>query len=423
MHDIKFIRENPEIFDEKLALRGISGESNTLIKLDEDRRSALAKLQELQTQRNENAKMIGQLKKNGEDAQVLMQNGEALKTDMASLQEDADKLDTKLTVRLGELPNLPADDCPHGKSEDDNSVVSTWGTPRTIANPQQHFDIGETLGMMDFARAVKLSGSRHVWLQDDLARLERAISNFMLDHHFEHFGYREVSPPYVVNEETMYGVGQLPKFRDDLFQTTNGQWLIPTAEVVLTYALAKEITKASDLPLRYTAYTPCFRLEAGAAGKDTRGMVRLHQFSKVELVTLCTPDQSVEEHERMTTAAESILQKLDLPYQRMLLCTGDMGFSSTKTYDLNVWLPGQNAYREISSCSNCGDFQARRMNARFKNAAGKNEFLHTLNGSGLAVGRTLVAVLENYLNEDGSVTIPDVLRPYMRGQEKIVKGS
>jgi seryl-tRNA synthetase len=355
---------------------------------------------------------------------------ERLKAEVAEIKATIQKgeaeereIDQKIAELLAGIPNTPADDVPLGKDEHDNVEVRRWGTPKTFDfAPKQHFDLGEALGQMDFDTAAKISGARFVLLKGKLARLERALAQFMLDLHTEVHGCTEVNPPYLVKSESAYGTGNLPKFAEDLFRTENGYWLIPTAEVPVTNIVRDEIVEEASLPYRFTAWTPCFRSEAGSAGRDTRGMIRLHQFNKVELVTIATPETSAAEHERMTANAEAVLQRLGLPYRTIVLCTGDMGFSSQKTYDIEVWLPGQNAYREISSCSNCGDFQARRMNARMRPTEGKGtRFVHTLNGSGVAVGRCLVAVLENYQNADGSVTVPEALRPYMGGLERIEK--
>lgn len=424
MHDIKFIRTQPDVFDFALKRRGLEALSAIILAKDEAHRHAITRLQELQAERNAIAKEFGQCKQKGEDTTVLSQRSENIKKEMASLEVQKHELDNEMQRLLSSIPNLPAEDCPEGLKEEDNQLVRTHGTIPTVANPKQHYEIGEALTLMDFERAAKLSGSRFVVLYSDLARLERALANFMLDTHAREFGYQETFVPLLVNDTAMFGTGQLPKFHDDQFQTTAGHWLIPTAEVSLTNLVANEILPEEALPLRRMAYTSCFRAEAGAAGRDTRGMIRQHQFSKVELVSITTPEQSVAEHERMTQAAETILQRLGLAYRVMALCAGDMGFCAEKTYDLEVWLPGQGAYREISSCSRCNAFQARRMNARYK---GKNtdkpQFVHTLNGSGIAVGRALIAVLENYQNADGSVTVPDVLVPYMGGKTKIEKAA
>lgn len=430
MHDLKLIRTQPDVFDAGLEKRGLKAASAQILQLDSDHRSLLTELQTLQSTRNQIAKQFGEAKKKGEDTSALSTQAESLKKKIAGLEEKAAELHEKLDLDLSSLPNLPAPEVVIGSDEKDNVLVRQNGTPRTFSfTPKAHFEIGETLGMMDFERAAKVSGSRFVILYDQLARLERALAAFMIDVHTRDFGYQEVYPPVLVQEKTAYGVGQLPKFREDQFQTTTGLWLIPTAEVVLTSLVAEEILAESELPLRFTAYTPCFRSEAGSAGRDTRGMIRQHQFGKVELVSITTADQSKAEHERMTSAAEEILKRLELPYRVMLLCTGDMGFQSQRTYDLEVWLPSEKAYREISSCSNCGEFQGRRMNARYRPQASATDpkpqlhFVHTLNGSGLAVGRTMVALLENYQQADGSVCIPPVLVPYMGGIEIIKKQS
>ncbi len=426
MHDIKAIRDNPAAFDTGLARRGLPPMASELLKIDAERRDHVQKLQDAQARRNAASKEIGEAMKTGDKARA-----EALKAEMGSIKdfiangEAAERdIDQRLNAALAVIPNIPLEDVPDGKDETGNVEVRRWGTPPSYNyEPRQHFDIGEWLGLMDFEAAARISGARFVVMKGQLARLERALAQFMLDHQTGVNGYTEHYVPYMVNDEAMYGTGQLPKFAEDLFRTTDGRWLIPTAEVSLTNLVREQILEEKFLPLRLTAYTPCFRAEAGAAGRDTRGMIRQHQFSKVELVSITTPEQSREELERMTGAAESVLQALGLAYRVMRLCTGDMGFGSRMTYDLEVWLPGQNAYREISSCSVCGDFQARRMDARFKPADGKGtRYVHTLNGSGLAVGRTMVAILENYQNADGSVTIPEALRPYMGGADKITRG-
>ena len=424
MFDIKWIRENPETFDKGLAKRGLEPLSAKLMALDEDRRKALAGLQDAQSRRNTASKEIGKAKaaKDEARAQALMAEVAALKETIQRGDAEAKEIEARLASELAQIPNLPRDDVPVGPDETANVEVRRIGTPPEFDfTPKQHFEIGEALGLMDFETAAKLSGSRFVVLKGALARLERALAAFMLDMHTTEFGYTEAIPPFLVRDDAAFGTGNLPKFADDLFQTTNGFWLIPTAEVSLTNFVREEILDLAQLPLRFTAWTPCFRSEAGAAGKDTRGMIRQHQFSKVELVSITTPEQSLAEHERMTACAEEVLKRLGLAYRTMLLSTGDMGFASQKTYDIEVWLPGQDTYREISSCSVCGDFQARRMNARYRPKDGKPEFVHTLNGSGLAVGRTLIAVLENYQQSDGSVIVPEVLRPYMRGRERITK--
>jgi seryl-tRNA synthetase len=422
MHDLAFIRREPAQFDNGLARRGLAPLSESILAVDEKRRAVQTRLQEIQQRRNDASREIGQLKRTGGDAQALMDEVAALKDEMQRLEEQSRALTQEQDDALAVLPNLPSADVPDGADENDNVEISRWGTPRTIENAKEHFELGEALGMMDFATAAKMSGSRFVILRSKLARLERALAQFMIDTQTEEHGYTEVSPPVLVRDTALYGTGQLPKFAEDLFRTSSDHYLIPTAEVVLTNLVADSIVDPAELPMRVTAWTPCFRSEAGSAGRDTTGMIRQHQFYKVEMVSITTPDQSDAELERMTGCAEAILQKLNLPYRRLLLCTGDMGFGARKTYDLEVWLPGQGRYREISSCSNCGDFQARRMKARFKAAGDKaTQFVHTLNGSGLAVGRTLVAVLENYQQPDGSIVIPEVLRPYMGGLDRITR--
>lgn len=421
MLDIKLIRDNPAYLDDALARRNLPPLSRDVLAIDAERRAAQTELQEMQQKRNDASKKIGELKAKKEDATAAMEEVAQLKTRMGELEEKEKALASRLDVALSTIPNVPADEVPPGKDEHDNKELRRVGTPHAITKPKEHFEIGEALGLMDFDTAAKLSGARFTLLKGQLARLERALANFMLDTHTAEFGYTEMSPPLMVRDEIMYGTAQLPKFADDQFRiANNNMWLIPTAEVPLTNIVNDTIVDAEQLPLRFVAKTPCFRAEAGAAGRDTRGMLRQHQFYKVEMVSITTPDQSNAEHERMTECAETILKRLELPFRTVLLCTGDMGFGSRKTYDIEVWLPGQNTYREISSCSNCGDFQARRMKARFR---GKNDktpqFLHTLNGSGVAVGRCLIAVLENYQQEDGSVAIPAALHPYMGGIEKI----
>lgn len=422
MHDLAFIRREPAQFDNGLARRGLPPLSESILAVDEKRRSVQTRLQEIQQRRNDASREIGQIKRTGGDAQALMDEVAALKDEMQRLEDLSRELTQEQDDALAVLPNLPSADVPDGADENDNVEISRWGTPRTIENAKEHFELGEALGMMDFATAAKMSGSRFVILRNKLARLERALAQFMIDTQTEEHGYTEVSPPVLVRDTALYGTGQLPKFAEDLFRTTSDHYLVPTAEVVLTNLVADSIVDPAQLPMRVTAWTPCFRSEAGSAGRDTTGMIRQHQFYKVEMVSITTPETSDAELERMTGCAEAILQKLNLPYRRLLLCTGDMGFGARKTYDLEVWLPGQGRYREISSCSNCGDFQARRMKARFKAAGDKStQFVHTLNGSGLAVGRTLVAVLENYQQPDGSIVIPEVLRPYMGGLERITR--
>lgn len=420
MHDLRSIRDNPAAFDAGLARRGLAAQSGDILALDQRRRALQTEFQELQARRNEVSKLIGAYKKEGKDAQPLLDEVAALKEKMPALEQQEKELGAELDGILASLPNLPAADVPEGKDEHDNVEIRRVGTPVEIANAKHHFELGEALGLMSFDAAAKLSGARFTVLRGKLARLERALGDFMLDIQTNEFGFEEVSPPLLVKDDAAFGTAQLPKFTEDLFQTTNGFWLIPTAEVPLTNLVNDAILDADELPLRFTARTPCFRSEAGSAGRDTRGMIRQHQFYKVEMVSITRPDQSEAEHERMTEAAETVLKRLGLPFRTVKLCTGDMGFSAQKTFDIEVWLPGQGMYREISSCSNCGDFQARRMKARFRAKGEKNtQFLHTLNGSGLAVGRCLVAVLENYQQPDGSILIPEALRPYMGGLERI----
>ncbi len=489
MHDIQFIRDHPDQFDTSLKNRGLASQAQAILDLDARRRAALTESQQLQAKRNDLSKQIGQLKKQGVNTDMVMKEVADMKDRLAGLEKVAADLDAQMESMLAYIPNLPANDVPVAGDETGNKEARKFGSPKKFPfEAKAHYDLGEKLGMMDFEAAAKITGSRFVMLKGALARLERAIGQFMIDTHTREFGYTEIAPPYMVNDTSMYGTGNLPKFATDLFYAdslvvdesapledselerrifgqmkkdladrnpellnyisqamgggdheafiklieavevtmrqnrnlNNRKWLIPTAEVPLTNIVADQILSADQLPLRFTAYTPCFRSEAGSAGKDTRGMLRQHQFSKVELVSIVEAEKSNDEHERMTGAAETILQRLELPYRTMLLCTGDMGFASRKTYDLEVWLPAQNTYREISSCSNCGDFQARRMKARYRGKDDKNtKFVHTLNGSGLAVGRTLIAVMENYQNEDGSIAIPSVLQPYMGGLNRI----
>lgn len=421
MHDIKWIRDNAAAFDAGLERRGLAPASPALFALDAKRREALAAAQAIQAERKEISRAIGQRKAKGDDATDLLERVGDSKQAQADAEERARLAEAELDAALAALPNLPADDVPDGPDETANVEIRRWGEPRTFDfRPKEHFELGEGLGLMDFDRAAKLSGARFVVLTGALARLERALASFMLDLHTSRFGYVEVNPPAMVRDEAVFGTGQLPKFGEDLFRTTDGRWLIPTAEVPLTNLVAGEILDEDSLPLRRTAMTWCFRAEAGAAGKDTRGMIRQHQFTKVELVSITRPEDSNAEHERMTSCAETVLQMLELPYRVVVLCTGDMGFAARKTYDIEVWLPGQGRYREISSCSNCGDFQARRMKARCRPRGEKaTRFVHTLNGSGLAVGRTLIAVLENCQQADGSIAIPNALRPYMNGLEAI----
>ncbi|MFA5591849.1 MAG: serine--tRNA ligase [Micavibrio sp.] len=424
MHDIKAIRQEPALFDTALARRGLEPQSPAILSLDEERRAVQTELQTLQTERNDKSKQIGALKSKGGGADELMEEVNAIKIRMTKLEEQERSLAEQLHNLLAGLPNIQDPSIPDGADENDNAELRRVGEPkRTNADVPDHVAIGEALGMMDFETAAKMSGSRFVLMSSGLARLERALAQFMLDTHTQEHGYTEVSPPVLVNDKTMFGTGQLPKFRDDQFQTTRGDWLVPTAEVPLTNIVADLIVEEETLPRRYTAFTPCFRQEAGAAGRDTRGMIRQHQFYKVEMVSITAPEDSAAEHERMTQCAENILKKLELPFRTVVLCTGDAGFTSYKTYDIEVWLPGQEKYREISSCSNCIDFQARRMNARCRPKGEKNtRFVHTLNGSGLAVGRALIAVMENYYDPaDGGVFVPEVLKPYMGGLEKITK--
>ena len=460
MLDIKWIRENQDAFVAALKNRGADAPEETLnqiLSLDEQRRATIQKLQEAQARRNAASKEVGKAKASKDEAEAkrLMDEVAALKSTIAEGEAAEKQLDDELRKLLAAIPNVPADDVPVGPDAESNVELRKVGTPRKFEfQPKQHFELGEALGLMDFETAAKLSGSRFVVLKGALARLERALSQFMLDLHTSEHGYTEINPPLLVRDDTMFGTAQLPKFDEDQFSTRRqptpeefewladevtkrGQskiaevfemgwksfqqlWLIPTAEVPLTNLVREDITDEAKLPIRVTAGTPCFRAEAGAAGKDTRGMIRQHQFSKVELVSITTPEQSAKEHERMTKCAEEVLKRLEIPYRVVVLSTGDMGFAAQKTYDIEVWLPGQGAYREISSCSNCGDFQARRMNARYRpQGAKETRFVHTLNGSGVAVGRALIAVMENYQEEDGSIRIPTALKPYMGGLAKI----
>ena len=425
MHDVRALRESPQAFTEGWTARGMSDAKavvDELLALDQGLRAAQTGFQDAQARRNEASKLIGQAKakKDEAEAQRLMAEVESLKGVIAERAEEEKVLGERLRERLAGLPNLPAAGVPVGADEHGNVEVRRWGEPKSIAAPKDHADLGEALGLMDFEAASRMSGARFVVLRGQLARLERAIAQFMLDLQTAENGYIEVSPPLMVRDDAMFGTGQLPKFADDLFRTTDGRWLIPTAEVSLTNLVREQITAEEELPLRLTALTPSFRAEAGASGRDTKGMIRQHQFYKVELVSITAPEQSDEEHERMTACAEAVLKRLELPYRTMLLCTGDMGFSARRTYDLEVWLPSQGTYREISSCSTCGDFQARRMDARGRKAGEKGtRFLHTLNGSGLAVGRTLVAVMETYQDEGGRIAVPAALQPYMGGVTQI----
>ncbi|MBX7539867.1 serine--tRNA ligase [Qipengyuania sphaerica] len=422
MHDIAFIRANPEAFDAAMRRRGGEPVADKIVALDAKKREAQTRVQEAQSRRNEASKAIGQAMGQGDSdkAEALKAEVAEIKASMPEWEETERAAGEELQDMLARLPNIPADDVPEGADEDDNVEVATWGQKREFAfEPKEHADIGPALGM-DFETGTALSGARFTFLRGDIARLHRALAQFMLDRQTRENGYTECNPPVLVNDGAMYGTDKLPKFAEDSFQTTDGRWLVPTSEVPLTASVADQIIDEPVEPIRLTAHTLCFRSEAGSAGKDTRGFIRQHQFEKVEMVSICRPEDSEAEHERMTACAEGILQALELPYRKVLLCTGDMGFGARKTYDLEVWLPGQGAYREISSCSNTGDFQARRMNARYKpEGEKKTRFVHTLNGSGLAVGRTLVAVMENYQEEDGSVRVPQCLAPYMGGVTKL----
>jgi seryl-tRNA synthetase len=423
VHDIKVIRADPAAFDAALARRGLPKVANELVMIDEHRRAALTGAQQKQQRRNDIARQVGQLKRHGGETRELEIESGSLKHDQDEVEERATRIELELKKRLEELPNILDPEVPEGRDESANVVLHTHGDIPTFAfTPKQHFELGEALGLMDFATAAKIAGARFTVLKGRLARLERALGQWMLALHTEQHGYTEASVPLLVNDAVAYGTDKLPKFADDLFRTTDGRWLIPTAEVPLTGFAMEEIFPEADLPLRLTALTPCFRSEAGSAGRDTRGMLRQHQFAKVELVSITTPDQSAAEHERMTRCAERVLTELGLTWRRVFLCAGDTGFGAARTYDLEVWLPGQGAWREISSCSNTRDFQARRMNGRFKPKEGKgNQFLHTLNGSGVAVGRALIAVMETFQQEDGSILVPEVLRPWMGGVERITR--
>ncbi len=422
MHDLKYIRENPRDFDAALTRRGAAPVAAIILALDENRRAILTEMQNAQARRNDASKAIGAAMGKGDAA-----TAEALKAEVSQLKDTLPQLEEReraagaeLDALLAGLPNLPADDTPDGANETENVEIARWGSPRDFDfEPRDHADIGPALGL-DFETGVAISGARFTFMRGQMARLNRALGQFMLDYQTAQRGYTECATPYLVRQESLFGTGQLPKFAEDNFQTTDGRWLIPTAEVSLTNSVREQILDESVLPIRLTALTPCFRSEAGAAGRDTKGLIRQHQFEKVELVSIVRPDDSAVEHERMVESAEGILQALELPYRKMLLCTGDMGASARRTYDLEVWLPGQGLYREISSCSNCGDWQARRMNTRYRPAEAKgNVFVHTLNGSGLAVGRTLVAVLENHQQADGSVVVPSALLPYTGGMTKL----
>jgi seryl-tRNA synthetase len=417
MHDIRRIREAPEAFDAMLARRGLAPLAAEIRSLDQRRRAAQTAFQEMQAARNALSRRIGAARGKGEDAAALQAEAAAMAEAIAREEAEEKRLGAELDALLATIPNWLDEAVPTGSGEADNVVLRAWGEPRAFGfTPLQHFELGERLGLMDFEAAARLAGARFVVLKGALARLERALGQFMLDLQTGEHGYTEVSPPLLVREAVLFGTGQLPKFREDQFATTDGRWLIPTAEVPLTNLVREQVLAEADLPLRVTALTPCFRAEAGSAGRDTRGMLRQHQFMKVELVSITTPEQSEDEHARMTQAAEIVLQRLGLAYRVVDLCSGDLGFGAARTYDLEVWLPGQGTYREISSCSNCRDFQARRMDARYRPAEGKGtRFVHTLNGSGVAVGRALIAVMETYQRADGGIDIPEALRPYMGG--------
>ena len=427
MLDIKWIRDNAAALDAALAKRGANPLAQSLVDLDEKRRSVIQKAQDMQSRRNAASKEIGaaMAAKNSELADKLKAEVSAIKDQLPAAEEEERQVTAELNDALSRLPNIPFDDVPVGSDETGNVEKHKWGNkPGWNHKPLEHYEIGEALGYMDFEAAAKIAGSRFTVLKGQLARLERALGQFMLDVHTQEHGYTEVHAPLLVRDDAMFGTGQLPKFSEDLFRTTDGRWLIPTAEVSLTNLVREDILDQEKLPLRFTALTPCFRSEAGSSGRDTRGMLRQHQFMKCELVSITDAESAVDEHERMTACAEEILKRLGLHYRVMTLCTGDMGFGARKTYDLEVWLPGQDTFREISSCSVCGDFQGRRMNARYRGKDDKaTKFVHTLNGSGTAVGRALIAVLENYLNADGSVTVPEVLLPYMGGLTKIEKAA
>lgn len=422
MHDIAFIRANPAAFDAALARRGLEPQADRIVALDAKKREAATRVQQAQSRRNEASKAIGQAMGQGDEekAEALKAEVAEIKASMPEWEQAETAAGEELQGLLAILPNLPAEDVPEGADEADNVELHSWGTKRDFGfEPKEHADIGPALGM-DFETGTKLSGARFTFLRGDIARMHRALAQFMLDKQTRENGYTECNPPVLVGNDAMYGTDKLPKFAEDSFRTTDDRWLVPTSEVPLTYSVAGDILADLAQPIRLTAHTLCFRSEAGSAGRDTRGFIRQHQFEKVEMVSICRPEDSEAEHERMTKCAEAILEALKLPYRRMLLCTGDMGFGARKTYDLEVWLPGQGAYREISSCSNTGDFQARRMNARYRpEGEKKTAFVHTLNGSGLAVGRTLVAVMENYQQEDGSVAVPEALAPYMGGVTKL----
>ncbi|MCA0423704.1 MAG: serine--tRNA ligase [Proteobacteria bacterium] len=425
MHDIRYIRDNAAAFDAALDARGLAPLAAELIALDEKRRAAIATAETALARRNAASKEIGQAmgQKDMARAEALKAEVAALKDNIAAGEAEQGRSQKDLDDRLAIIPNMPLTTVPRGKDETDNVEVRRWGTPRALDfAPKQHFELGEALGMMDFDAAGRMSGARFVVLKGALARLERALGQFMLNLHTGEHGYTEIQAPLLVKDEATYGVGQLPKFSEDMFRTENGFWLIPTSEVSMTNLVMGQIVDEAELPYRFTGLTPCFRSEAGSAGRDTRGMLRQHQFNKVEMVSITTPEQSLDEHARMTRCAETVLERLGVPYRTVELCTGDMGFASQRTYDIEAWLPGQGTYREISSCSVCGDFQARRMNARSKAKDAKGtRFVHTLNGSGVAVGRALIAVMENYQNADGSISVPEVLQPYMGGVTRITR--
>ena len=420
MHNINFIRQNPVLFDNSMKSRGEKPCSELILRIDQDKRSAQTVLQNLLAERNKLSKEIGSLKAKKNDISLELKKVDKIKIEISTLKELEKIKDEELSVILSRLPNIPAENVPFGINETDNVIYREWGEkPKFSFTPKKHFEIGENLNLMNFDLAAKLSGSRFVVLKGMLSKLERAISQFMLDKQTEDNGYTEMSVPFLVKNDALYGTGQLPKFAEDLFIAGENHWLIPTAEVPLTNLVREQILDSNSLPMRMTSHTPCFRSEAGASGKDTRGMLRQHQFTKVELVSIVKPDQSEKELERMLLSAESVLKDLNIHYRVMTLCTGDMGFAAQKTYDIEAWIPGEDNYREISSCSNCSDFQARRMNTRFKFNE-KNIFVHTLNGSGLAVGRTLIAILENYQTEDGNITIPEVLRKYLNNKKTLI---
>ena len=423
MFDIKFIRDDPESFDASMALRKVAPCAEEILKLDSHRRKAQTEAQELQTRRNELSKIIGGKKSKGEDISAELKEVSQSKEAQTNAEEIAKTALRDLNKTLSTLPNLPASDVPKGSTEDDNVEIKSWGQPPNLKlDTKEHFELGEALGQMDFELASNMSGARFVTLSGSLAKMERALSSFMLDIHTNENGFKEISVPLLVRDKALFGTGQLPKFEDDLFKTSGELYLIPTAEVPLVNLVSNLIVDKQDLPFRYTAMTPCFRSEAGSAGKDTRGMMRQHQFSKVEMVAVTTPENSENEHKRMLNCAEEVLKRLDLPFRVVKLCLGDLGFSAQKTYDIEVWLEGQKRYREISSVSNCGDFQSRRMNSRFRSSDSKSpRYTHTLNGSGIAIGRTMIAIMENYQQADGSIIIPTALQSYMGGLQVISK--